>query len=124
MIVTNLQSKTASGEISINNDTSLWSFNIYNYYLNPLGVSDGHRITSGFLLCNYDTINISNASEFTDGKPGYGHFVSKGINLSNKSGQIAALQLLGDNYVWIRRDCQLKHSLPMTFLCCAGFKDL
>ena len=118
------KSKTASGEISINNDSFLWSFNINCYYLDPFKVSDSYNITSGFLVSDYDTINISNASEFTDGKQGYG--VSKGINLNNKTGQIAALQLIGDKYVWIRRDLPVKTQLVIaTFFCAVlGTKDL
>ncbi len=118
------KSKTASGEISINNDSSLWSFKIEYYYLDPFGVSDSYRATSGFLVSDYDIINISHASEFTDGKQGYG--VSKGINLNNKTGQIAALQLIGDKNVWIRSDLPVKTQLVIaTFFCAVlGTKDL
>ena len=122
------KSKDAEGIISIQNDTAHWYFKLKRFAVNALGDSDGYTETTGEIMGAYDTIYITNISRFKDGKEGGlgGHTVTKGIILTSNSGNIAALQLIGDNYVWIRKDLPGKTRLVIAsvFSVILGAKDL
>ena len=118
--------KDAEGEITVNNEKVSCVFSIRSFDANFLNSSDLYQKTSGFFVYNEDTITISHVSEFTNGKPGLGHVVSKGITLNNKGEQVAALQLVENNYVWIRKDLPGKTRLAIAafFSVILGSKDL
>ncbi len=61
---------------------------------------------------------ISYLDRFTDGKPGFAHVASKGISLERGTSSIAALQLIGKNYVWIRDDLPKQKKLAIAALFC------
>jgi hypothetical protein len=122
------KSKDAEGMITIQNDTTHWFFIIKRFAVNPGGDSDGYTNTYGQIIGGKDTIYITNISRFKDGKEGGlgGHIVTKGITLTGRSGNIAALQLIGNNYVWIRNDLPGKTQLVIAsvFSVILGAKDL
>jgi hypothetical protein len=119
-------SKDAEGAITISSDTSLWKFSIKDYAVNALTASDMYKMASGYLMNSMDTISISHIGAFTDGRPGFAHVVSKGVALSSKGKHIAALQLVGANYVWIHNDLPANTRLAIAGLFSAilGSKDL
>lgn len=123
----NNEVKDAYGEININSSDDLWSFKINKYGIDAI-YSPNYILTktSGYLIHKNDTINITSATEYTNGKPGFGHVLTKGIILFHKEEAFAALQLLEENYVWIRKDLPSDTQLAIAGLFSAilGTKDL
>jgi len=91
----------AKGKIVINSSKDSWEFFIY-----PYGTPNfRHYSVKGLLWNQNDTIAIKPISKFTNVKEDIFFLAhSKGITLSRKGETIAALQLLGKNYVWISKD--------------------
>jgi hypothetical protein len=118
--------KNAEGEIRILGDTMTWSFAVSSFGIDPLMGSNPREETTGYLLNIDDTIMITHLDRFTDGKPGFANVASKGISLETGTRSIAALQLVGKNYVWIRQDLAKQKRLAIAALFCLliGSKDL
>lgn len=118
--------KDGEGEIVINNSNDLWSFKINKYGIDAMYQKYIFTETTGNLIHNNDTINITSATQYTNGKPGFGYVLTKGITLSHNEETYAALQLLGDNNIWIRKDLPSDTQLAIAGLFSAilGTKDL
>jgi hypothetical protein len=118
--------KNAQGAIRIIGDTINWSFAVNSFGIDPLIGSNPREETSGYLLNHVDTFMITHLDRFTDGKPGFAHMATKGINLENSNSSVAALQLVGKNFVWIRNDLPRQKKLVIAALFCVMLcsKDL
>ncbi len=119
--------KDASGEIYINRDSLPWNFRLGPYATTYLYKKNIYRNTEGYLHNNEDTIIIYPATEFTDSRRGFTAIGLKGLLLNNKNDKsLAALQLLDNNYIWIRKGLPADRQLAIAALFAAilGLKDL
>ncbi|MBL7745120.1 MAG: hypothetical protein JNN00_16720 [Chitinophagaceae bacterium] len=119
--------KDGFGTIVINNDTASWQFSVESYGISYQHSQDVLKKTRGYLSYKEDSIAIEPVLTFSNGKPAFGHVSTKGIVLSEKNGKtIASLQLLGNNYVWIRKGLPDKTQLAIAslFATILGSKDL
>jgi len=91
----------AKGKIVINNSKESWEFFVY-----PYGIPNfRYYSTKGLFWNQNDTININAVANFKNVNQDVIFLAhSKGLTLEKKGKTIAALQLLGKNYVWISKD--------------------
>lgn len=118
--------KDGDGKISINNSLDSWEFKINTYGIDLMYPNNIYKKTTGFLIFKKDTITIVPTSNFMDKKPEYAPVATKGIVLLHNGETYAALQLLGDNNIWIRKDLPSDTQLAIAGLFSAilGTKDL
>jgi hypothetical protein len=99
---------------------------VESFGVDPVNSKDIFVETSGYMVHEKDTLTISPITEYTDKKPGFGGVITKGIIVSDKKQAIAALQLMGRNYVWIQnsQDDETRLAIASLFAIILGSKDL
>lgn len=104
--------KEARGEIRFNADDSAAFFNLNSYAGEILYTRDYFTPVTGLITYRADTFRFENVIDYQDGRPGFGHRISKGILVNHPVlGQVAALQLVGDPNIWMLKDLPAKTQL-------------
>ena len=98
---TSQEIQEAKGKIVINSSKEPWEFLVYPYGVASFRSSNIY----GLLWSQNDTINVKPVSTLLNLNEGrHLSAQSKGLVLEEKGKTIAAIQLLGKNYIWINRD--------------------
>ena len=119
--------KDARGEIRFSQDDSAAIFQINSYAGTSLYSRDYFTPVSGLITYLADTFRFKEVLDYQDGRPGFGHKISKGIIVLHPAlGQVAALQLVGDPNIWMLKDLPAKTHLLIAsaFSVLLGSRDM
>jgi hypothetical protein len=119
--------KEARGEIRFSQDDSAAFFEINSFAGTSLYSRDYFTPVTGLITYRTDTFRFKEVLDYQDGRPGFGHKISKGIIVHHPTlGKVAAFQLVGDPNIWMLKNLPAKTQLLIAsaFSVLLGSRDM